>query len=99
VTTARDWLAHRRARLDRVPSLEHALLGEAPLRYAVHRLKYVGVRALLRTAFRLLELALFATTFSFEVLGPILLVRSGLLVGEALWWGGLETLRRDVRVL
>lgn len=96
---ARAFLAHQRARLDRVPTLEDALLGQRPLRYALYRLKYVGARALLRTGFRLFELALFAAALSFEVLGPILVVRSVMLVGEAMWWGALETLRRDVRLL
>jgi hypothetical protein len=99
VNDARTWFAQKQTQLARVPALEDALLGSAPLGYALYRLKYVGIRALLRTLFRLLELALFASTFSFSVLGPILLVRSAMLVGEALWWGALETLRRDVRTM
>jgi hypothetical protein len=96
---SRRWLAERGELLARLPSLEGALLGDSPFRYATHRLKYLGVRALLQTSFRLLELALFAAALPFEVLGPVLVVRSVLFAGEALWWGALETLRRDVREL
>lgn len=99
MTRTRRWLVAWRQRMDSLPRLEDALLGEAPLRYATYRLKYVMVRALLRTVFRLAELALFVSALPFEVLGPVLLVRSTMLVGESLWWGSLETLRRDVRTL
>jgi hypothetical protein len=93
----RQWLSKRRARLERVPRLEDALVGPAPMRYAVYRLKYVFLRAAVRTVFRLLELALFVSAFSFAVLGPVLWIRSVTLVGEGLWWGALEGLRREVR--
>jgi hypothetical protein len=95
----RAWLGERHTRLERLPRLEDALLGANALRYAAYRLRLVMVRALLRTGFRLTELALFTSALSFDVLGPVLLVRSLLFVLEGLWWGALETLRRDVREL
>lgn len=91
------WLAAQAARLQRVPSLEDALLGTRPLGYVAYRLRYVYLRALLRCAFRVLEIALFTTYFSFEILGPVLVLRSAMLLADSLYWGALETLRQDVR--
>jgi hypothetical protein len=91
------WLAAQAARLHRVPSLEDALLGSRPLRYVAYRLRYVYFRALLRCAFRVLEIALFASYFSFEIMGPVLVLRSAMLLADSLYWGALETLRQDVR--
>ncbi len=95
----RSWLRAYRRRLERLPTLEDALLGDGAVRYAAYRLRYVLVRAVLRTSFRLAELGLFASTFPFEILGPVLVARSVLLASGGLWWGALETLRHDVASL
>ncbi len=95
----RSWLRAYRRRLERLPTLEAALLGDGAVRYAAYRLRYVLVRAVLRTSFRLAELGLFASAFPFEILGPVLVARSVLLASGGLWWGALETLRHDVSSL
>lgn len=94
-----NWLAAESSRLANLPRLEDALLGESPSRYAVYRLRYVFVRALLRTILRMVELALFASAVPFDLLGGVLVVRSCMLVSEGFWWGALEPLRNDVRQL
>ncbi len=93
------WLQKRRERLDALPTLDDALLGNGAARYSWYRLRFVLLRALLRTVFRLAEVALFASLFPFGVLGPALIFRSLTLLAGGLWWGALETMRRDVRAL
>lgn len=93
------WFEQRHSQLERSPSLDEALLGGGGVHYAWYRLRYVLVRALMRSAFRLAEVTLFASAFSMQVLGPVLLFRSLTLLLGGLFWGGLETLRRDVREL
>lgn len=95
----RTWLQEETARVADLPCLEDALVGYRAWRYAVYRLRYVFVQCLLRTLFRIAELALFATALPFEALGPVLLLRSFMLVGEGAWWGTLEPLRAEVRRL
>lgn len=90
------WLTAQSARINDLPRLEDALLGMSGRRYAVYRLRYVFVRSLLRTALRLLEVALFASAVPFELLSTLLVTRSCMMVTEGLWWGALEPLRNDV---
>ena len=93
------WLARRRKQLQQIPTLDAALLGEGSSRYAWYRLRYVLLRAVLRTLFRLAEVAVFASVFSIGLLGHLLVFRSLTLLTAALWWGALETLRTQVREL
>jgi hypothetical protein len=79
--------------------LEDALLSARGERYAFYRLRYVFLRAILRTGMRLFEVALFASSLPFEMLGVVLVLRSGLMLTEGLWWGALEPLRSDIRQL
>lgn len=99
MSEVRAWLRDEAARVANLPCLEDALVGYRAWRYAVYRLRYVFVQSLLRTLFRIAELALFATAMPFDALGPVLLLRSVMLVGESAWWGALEPLRYEVRRL
>jgi hypothetical protein len=62
-------------------------------------LRLVYVRAVLRCFFRLVELGLFARFMPFALLSSVLVVRSVLFLAEGMYWGGLETLRDEVRRL
>jgi hypothetical protein len=99
LNAVKSWLLNEASRVEQLPCLEDALFGTGAFRYALYRLRYVLVQAVLRTSFRFLEVALFASVLPFDILSSVLALRSIMLLGEGFWWGALETLRSDVRRL
>ena len=91
------WVSRISRRERRRPAFDQALLTDRTWRYASYRLRYLVLRVLLRAGLHLAEMMLFASVFSMEFLGPVILIRSATAVGVSLWWGGLEQLRERVR--
>ncbi|MEK7703683.1 MAG: hypothetical protein AAB426_01895, partial [Myxococcota bacterium] len=93
------YLQQRQTEQERRPSLAEALLAGRFLRYAFYRMRYLGIRVLLRTGVSFGELAFFFLVASPYYFGFILVARSVCGAVATLWWGALDTLRTDVREL
>ena len=79
------------------PRLEEALLTEDGRAYVAHRLRYLLLRAPLRTVLHVMEVFLFAGVIWPEYLPYFFVLRAGVAVTNGLLWGALESLRDQVR--
>ena len=91
------WLARENRRQLRIPRLEDALFHRRAWAYVAHRLRFVTLRVVLRTALHLIEVVALSQVILPEYLGPILFLRHATMFGQSLWWGALEPQRTALR--
>lgn len=88
----------RRARVaERLISVEEALLGGRFIRYALYRLKWVGLARGLSLITHVIELTVLFALFSQQTLAMAVLLQNATLVIDGMWWGALEVMRRRIR--
>ncbi|HEY5954933.1 MAG TPA: hypothetical protein VIV60_00220, partial [Polyangiaceae bacterium] len=92
-----QWLSREKRRKLRQPRLDDALLGHRAVRYIVHRLRFVTLRVVLRTALHIVEIVALSAVFPARLLGPILILRHASLLLSSLHWGALEVQRQMLR--
>lgn len=89
-----DRLRRRQARR---PVLEESMLGGRLARYALYRLRYVGVGRLMALVVHLVELVFLTRAFSSGSLVFALVLHNGAALIGGFWWGALEELRHPLR--
>ncbi|HUS33116.1 MAG TPA: hypothetical protein VMZ53_31660 [Kofleriaceae bacterium] len=88
----------RRARAaERRVSLEEALLGGRFARYALFRLKWVGLARGLGLITHIVEFTVLMALFSQRHLAMSVALQNGNRLFDGLWWGALEVMRRRIR--
>lgn len=93
------WFARKAAEEGKRPFLDAALLTGQAWSYAAYRVRFLLLRAMLRAGLHAAEVLLFSSLFSMDFLAPIIVLRGATAIAGGLWWGGLESLRQQVREL
>lgn len=93
------WFERQAARSQRAVSLEEALIGGRFWPYAVFRLRYFFVQYLAAVAVHSARVVLLYTTFASPVFLKLLVAHAVATLFTNFWWGGLETMRSDIRRL
>ncbi|HEX7478710.1 MAG TPA: hypothetical protein VF331_12950 [Polyangiales bacterium] len=96
MSATREWIVRKLGRPG-MPSLDLALLTERGQRFALSRLSFVYLRALVRTAVHVAELSFMTRDFPLEFAVPLFSMRALFGLWGSLWWGPLEAVRRRVR--
>ena len=93
------WSA-KQARAERgIVHLEDALLTGSFTRYFVHRLRFLVARTLVATLIHALKIVLLLGAFPREQFLVIIVAQSGAALIGDFWWGALEQLRAQIRLL
>ncbi|HEX4352124.1 MAG TPA: hypothetical protein VHZ95_04405, partial [Polyangiales bacterium] len=97
MTALERWLKREQRRQGRRPELLSALIAGRGLAYARHRLGFMVLRLLVRTALHMLEVLFLSRALPFEYLAPLLGYRALASLATNLHWGATESLREEVR--